>query len=76
MQVDFSEFQVLFEQQLGRDAIITFPSGKTVSGKVKAVKASFVELEHPNVHVSYCQIGFVEFSKSEPKGWNRFPSES
>jgi len=75
MQVDFSEFQALFEQQLGHHVIITFPSGKTVSGKVKAVKASFVELEHPNVHVSYIHIGFVEFSKAEPEGWNRFPSE-
>jgi hypothetical protein len=76
MQIDFSEFQALFEQQRGRITIIMFPSGKTVSGKVKAVKASFVELEHPNVHVCYYQIGFVEFSKSEPEGWNRFPSES
>ena len=26
--VDFSEFQALLQQQLGRNSIITFPSGK------------------------------------------------
>jgi hypothetical protein len=76
MPADLSDFQALFDQNLGRQVIITFSSGKNVSGKVKAVTASFVELENPNVYVSYVHIGYVEFSKSHPDGWNRFPSES
>jgi hypothetical protein len=76
MPADMSDFQALFDQNLGRQVIITFPSGKNISGKVKAVNASFVELENPNVYVSYVHIGYVEFSKSHPDGWNRFPSET
>ena len=76
MPADLSDFQALFDQNIGRHVIITFPSGKNISGKVKAVTALFVELENPNVYVFYIHIGCVEFSKSHPDGWNRFPSES
>jgi hypothetical protein len=76
MPADLSEFQALFDQNIGRLAIITFSSGKNITGKVKGVGASYVELENPNVYVFYIHIGYVEFSKSHPDGWNRFPSES
>ena len=76
MPAESSDFQALFNQNLGKQVIITFPSGKNVRGKVKAVSASFVELENPNVYESYIHVGYVEFSKSHPDGWNRFPSES
>lgn len=76
MRDDLSDFQALFGQNIGRHVIITFPSGKNVSGKVKAVAGSFVELEDPNLHVSYSHIAYLEFSKSDPQGWNRFPGES
>ena len=76
MPVELSDFQALFDQNLGKQVIITFTGGKNVSGKVKAVRASFVEIENPNVYVSYIHIAYVEFGKSHPDGWNRFPSES
>ncbi len=76
MSADLSDFQALFDQNIGRQAIITFSSGKNITGKVKAVKPSFVELENPNVYVFSIHIGRMEFSKSHPDGWNRFPSES
>jgi hypothetical protein len=76
MHDDLSDFQVLFGQNLGRHVIITFSNGKNISGKVKAANGSFVELEDPNLHVSYSHIGYFEFSKSDPQGWNRFPGEA
>ena len=76
MREDFSDFHALFGQNIGRHVIITFPTGKNISGKVKAVAVSFVELEEPNVHVAYNHIGYVEFSKTDPQGWNRFPGET
>ena len=74
MPADLSDFQSLFDQNIGRQAIITFSSGKTITGNVKAVNPSFVELENPTVYVFYVHIGCVEFRISS--GWNRLPSES
>ena len=42
MRDDLSDFQALFGQNIGRHVIIKFPSGKNVSGKVKAVAGSLL----------------------------------